>query len=242
MPDASPDCLTLRRPIDGLTYVFRRQAEGVFARDDQPALTLRHHPVLGWSMHDPQTGELTGRPWDEAQRHAPGQPAEGVWVSRKGARSYVYDLTHGKPVLPDSARVRAAWPGDLAAIVAFDEFNGDRAAEIAATTCLVALDEAGRVAGYASWTDRGLLGQPFLACLCVRPDARRQGHATALLQAAQQRARGRWLLSSTEDWCTAMQTLFERLGWQRCGALEGINRDGSQEWFYRVAIEAPGPT
>jgi GNAT superfamily N-acetyltransferase len=242
MPDTPVDCLTLRRPLDGLTYLFRRQADGAFVRDDQPTLSIRHHPGLGWTMHDPQTGALTGRPWDETQRHAPGQPAEGVWVSRKGAKSHVYELTHGAPPAPDGGRVRAAWAGDLAAIAAFDEFNGERAAEVAAASCLVALDAAGQVAGYASWTSRGLLGQPFLATLCVRPDARRQGHASALLQAVPQRAPGRWLLSSTEDWCTPMQTLFERLGWQRCGALEGINRDGSPEWFYRVAITAPGST
>lgn len=59
-----------------------------------------------------------------------------------------------------------------------------------------------------------------------------------MVQAVQSHARGRGPLSSTEDWCAPMQTLFERLGWQRCGALEGIKRDVSVERFYRVAITA----
>lgn len=238
-PAATTACLTLRRPLDGLVYRFRRLDPDTFAREDRPELTLRRHPTLGWSMHDPLSGELTGRPWDDAQRHAPVTPAPGVWVSRLGAKSHVYELTHGEPPPGGRERIRRAQPGDLAAIAAFDAFNGDRAAEVAAATCLVALDGTDQVVGYASWAPRGLLGQPFLQSLCVRPEARRQGLATALLQAVQQQARGRWLLSSTEDWCAPMQTLFERQGWERCGALLGINRDGSAEWFYRVALADP---
>lgn len=236
--DASTDWAALRRPLDGLAYVFRRVAPDGFARDDRPALTIHHHPTHGWSMQDPQTGELMGRPWDETQRHAPGAPAEGFWVTRKGPKSHVYALTHGEPQPPSGERVRPAWPSDLAAIAAFDEFRGDRAEAVAAANCLVALDATSAMAGYAAWSTHGLLGQPFLAYLCVRPDARRQGLATALLQVVHQHARGRWLRSSSEDWCAPMQTLFERLGWQHCGGLQEVNRDGSVEWFYRVAIEA----
>ena len=135
-------------------------------------------------------------------------------------------------------QVRPATPEDLDALAGFDEFNGSRAAEVAHGGCLVAVD-GGRVVGYASVEPRGLLGQPVLSYLCVHPDFRGQGRATALVRAVQRVARGRVLVSSTEDWCTQTQRIFERLGWRRIGQLSGINKDGSAEVFFATDLGKP---
>jgi GNAT superfamily N-acetyltransferase len=132
-------------------------------------------------------------------------------------------------------QVRLATPPDLQAIECFDEFGGSRPQEIAAGTCLVAT-HAEVVIGYASHEPRGLLGQPLLAYLCVRPEFRRQGAATALVRAVQSTAKGRMLISSTEDWCVGTQHIFERLGWRRIGHICEVNKDGSTELFYAISL------
>lgn len=132
-------------------------------------------------------------------------------------------------------QVRPATPPDLQAIECFDEFGGSRLQEIAAGTCLVAT-HAEVVIGYASHEPRGLLGQPLLAYLCVHPEFRRQGAATALVRAVQSTAKGRMLISSTEDWCVGTQYIFERLGWRRIGHICEVNKDGSTELFYAISL------
>jgi GNAT superfamily N-acetyltransferase len=136
-----------------------------------------------------------------------------------------------------SFHVRNATPGDLEAVERFDEFGGSRQQEIAAGTCLVA-GNAQIIIGYASYEPRGLLGQPLLSYLCVHPEFRRQGVATALVKAVQSVAKGRKLISSTEDWCVGTQRIFERLGWKRIGQVSEVNKDGSTEWFYAISIGA----
>ncbi len=134
-------------------------------------------------------------------------------------------------------QVRLATQSDLGAVERFDEFGGSRQQEITSGTCLIAENE-GMVIGYASYEPRGLLGQPLLAYLCVRPDFRRQGAATALVMAVQSAAKGRKLISSTEDWCVGTQRIFERLGWSRIGQISEVNKDGSTEWFYAISLGA----
>lgn len=134
-----------------------------------------------------------------------------------------------------SFHVRLATASDLPSIERFDEFGGSREQEVAAGNCLVATD-ADVVIGYASHQPRGLLGQPLLAYLCVHPGSRRQGVATALVRAVQSVAKGRTLISSTEDWCVGTQRIFERLGWHRIGQISEVNKDGSTELFYAIGL------
>lgn len=79
----------LRRQSDDLVYRFDRDGDG-FVRADAPH-RIEKHPTHGWiAWSDPEG--ITGRPWA-----GPGHgdaPPEGVWVSRKGPKSYVYDLVH----------------------------------------------------------------------------------------------------------------------------------------------------
>jgi HAD superfamily hydrolase (TIGR01509 family) len=122
---------------------------------------------------------------------------------------------------PMSFQIRPALSTDLEAIERFDEFGGSREQEISDGTCLVATHQE-VVIGYASYAPRGLLGQPLLGYLCVCPEFRRRGAATALVQAVQSVVQGRRLISSTEDWCVGTQRIFERLGWT--------------EWFYAIDL------
>ena len=87
----------LRRQSDDLIYTFRRQErEGrpAYQRQDQDYwMTFR--PGLGWVAWDEPSQSCMGRPWDTQPE---GQdevfPPEGVWVSRKGPKSHVYELVY----------------------------------------------------------------------------------------------------------------------------------------------------
>ena len=95
---AQVETFELRRAIDDLVYVFRRtqgKADEVrFARLDREDLCIEYDRELGWVARDPESNEITGRPWSDEHRHNPGQPAQGEWVSKKGVKSYVYELRY----------------------------------------------------------------------------------------------------------------------------------------------------
>lgn len=82
----------LRRQGSAVDYRFHR-AGSDFLRDDAPHRIICD-PDHGWIAWDDDHG-ITGRPW-AGNAHGDAPP-EGVWVSRKGAKSYVYDLVHLHP-------------------------------------------------------------------------------------------------------------------------------------------------
>ncbi|MEM8632386.1 MAG: hypothetical protein AAGF74_14210 [Pseudomonadota bacterium] len=88
-------CLTfeLRRQTDGLVYRFDRQPDGSFKRQDGDFFILRH-PRHGWIAGDVGSDEIFGRPWSVLPSDQGDAPPEGIWVSRKDAKSYVYDLVY----------------------------------------------------------------------------------------------------------------------------------------------------
>jgi hypothetical protein len=80
------------RRVDGLTYEFVHDGEAhgfpSFKRVDLD-IWCRRLPDFGWVVCN-RAGAVSSRPFDN-----PGHgdlPPEGVWVSFKGDRSYVYDL------------------------------------------------------------------------------------------------------------------------------------------------------
>jgi hypothetical protein len=84
------------RRIDGLTYEFRRADTAPGGRPSyrrvDAELFCRRDPEFGWCIVDSE-GLVSSRPFDD-----PGLgelPPEGVWVSRKGDASFVYDLRVG---------------------------------------------------------------------------------------------------------------------------------------------------
>jgi hypothetical protein len=63
-----------------------------WVRDDQ-AVLIRFVVQLGWAACDAVTGEVTGVPWAvPLADQSPDQPPQGAWVSRKGDKSYLYEL------------------------------------------------------------------------------------------------------------------------------------------------------
>ncbi|PXX70954.1 hypothetical protein DFR70_101375 [Nocardia tenerifensis] len=84
------------RCVDGLTYEFVREGDAhgfpAYKRVDRD-IWCRRLPDFGWVVCL-ESGQVSARPFDDAGQGA--VPPEGVWVSRKGDRSYVYELTHGE--------------------------------------------------------------------------------------------------------------------------------------------------
>lgn len=88
----------LRRLSDDLVYLFTREqrADGLsgFKRSDQDLWIVRK-PDLGWVAWDDSSGMVTGRPWNVLPAdQLINAPPEGEWVSKKGIKSYVYNLVH----------------------------------------------------------------------------------------------------------------------------------------------------
>lgn len=80
------------RHVDGLTYEFVHDGtEHGFPSYKRVDLDIwcRRLPAFGWAVCDADGG-VSSRPFDDAG--VGDLPPEGVWVSRKGDRSYVYDL------------------------------------------------------------------------------------------------------------------------------------------------------
>ncbi|KAK5044879.1 hypothetical protein LTR84_010417 [Exophiala bonariae] len=94
---------SLKRLIDGLEYRFTlRSGHGkasVFARDDN-VVEIVYHQMYGWTTWQESQGHgeptLTGRVWEVLPQDQGDFPTEGIWVSRKGPKSYVYTLEYQK--------------------------------------------------------------------------------------------------------------------------------------------------
>ena len=80
------------RRVDGLTYDFVRDGDAYgfpsYRRVDLD-LWCRRLPNFGWAVCT-SSGEVSSRPFGDL---GDGDfPPEGIWVSRKGDRSCVYEL------------------------------------------------------------------------------------------------------------------------------------------------------
>ena len=87
----------LHRLSDGLVYEFMRvtRPDGSvgYQRQDQD-LWITFRPYLGWVAYDEAINEITGRSWNTLPCEQGDHPPEGEWVSKKGVKSYVYDLRY----------------------------------------------------------------------------------------------------------------------------------------------------
>lgn len=83
----------LHRLSDGHVYRFERVSAHSFARLDNPEMRISWEGPWGWLARLPQSGEIAGRPWEILPEHQQiARPPRGIWISRKGVRSHVYDL------------------------------------------------------------------------------------------------------------------------------------------------------
>jgi hypothetical protein len=94
---ADREWFQLRRQSDDLIYTFRRRplvgGGEAYQRQDQD-LWITCRPGLGWVAWDEASQSCTGRPWDTPPHEQGDCPPEGTWVSRKGSKSYVYELVY----------------------------------------------------------------------------------------------------------------------------------------------------
>ena len=82
--------------IDALTYTFHHTSgtgkSSIYTRSDNADVKIVFDAKFGWSTWNEETGSLTGRVWDVVQEEQRNEPTEGVWVSRKRSKSYVYQM------------------------------------------------------------------------------------------------------------------------------------------------------
>jgi hypothetical protein len=87
----------LRRQSDDLVYSFvrarRPDGSSGFKRADGDYWIV-WKPDWGWVAWDEPSHSCMGRPWNVLPAQQGPAPPEGDWVSRKGAKSYVYSLVH----------------------------------------------------------------------------------------------------------------------------------------------------
>lgn len=88
--------IEMRRLSDGAVYRFlpavaAEDGAPRYKRADKDIWILRQSD-FGWVVWDGEEKALMGRPWEIALADQGETPPEGVWVSRKGANSFVYQL------------------------------------------------------------------------------------------------------------------------------------------------------
>ena len=92
----------LRRMSDDLVYQFDLDqlpnGDGGYKRRDQD-LWIVFKPDWGWVAYDEDSGTVMGRPWHVLPHQQGDHPPEGEWVSKKGVKSYVYELKYMDPQL-----------------------------------------------------------------------------------------------------------------------------------------------
>ena len=126
--------------------------------------------------------------------------------------------------------IRAAEPRDVAPLMSFDLFCGDRVSEVVDRRMLVA-EEGDTLAGYIAWQHGGCIGKDYVNKLVVREDCRRQGIATKLLNGLSATLHGRVFISAGSSNGAAI-ALLEANGWQRAGEITGLHCDGEAEAFF----------
>ena len=131
--------------------------------------------------------------------------------------------------------IRYGTKEDLNQIEAFDIFGGKREQEILSKRLKVYILD-NKVVGYISIIENScLFGHPLISFLCVHPQYRSQGIASALLLDIEQKYIDCKLFISTESNNSIMLNLVKKRGYTLSGSLSGLNEDGSDEvYFYKT--------
>jgi ribosomal protein S18 acetylase RimI-like enzyme len=131
---------------------------------------------------------------------------------------------------------RRAVEGDLAALVECDpiaQANESRRESLAkwlSQGAVLVSPVQGDVAGFLV-LEHGVFGHGFVALVCVRAAARRQGHALRLLRAAEGQCHTAKLFTSANASNLGAQALFARAGFVRSGTIENLD-PGDPELVY----------
>ena len=83
----------------------------------------------------------------------------------------------------------------------------------------------------------GFHDSEYITFLSVQPDFRRRGIGTTLIQEIEKISRFNRILISTEEWNIPMLNLLAKLGFSKCGSIDRLNADGSQELFFIKPID-----
>jgi hypothetical protein len=87
----------LRRQSDELVYTFvwteRADHPAGYKRQDGD-YWITKRADWGWTAWDDGSDLCTGRPWHVLPQDQGDHPPEGLWVSQKGTKSYVYLLVY----------------------------------------------------------------------------------------------------------------------------------------------------
>jgi len=138
--------------------------------------------------------------------------------------------------------IRKAQPCDLAAILTFKTFAGDRSREVEEGRLFVSLD-GDCLNGWATMAAYTLIGRPYVEFLATHPKHRRQGVATRLLEHLELLHRGQRLFISTEDYNAPMLSLLTKRRYTPAGKISGgANQDGADELYFYKDIAAQSRT
>ncbi len=127
-------------------------------------------------------------------------------------------------------RVERTTEDDLADVIAIDPARAEYlTSAIQKRECYI-VREGWDLLGFAVLT-RGFFDQYFIELLIVRPDRRRQGAATALMQHVEQIVPAEKLFTSTNQSNAPMRALCEKLGFVQSGWIDNLD-EGDPEIIY----------
>ena len=88
----------MRRVSDDVIYHFDFNGsyndKPRYRREDNKDVAVSFDLKWGWVVTDAHGSEIMGRPWSVHFDDQKDHPPEGDWVSKKGPKSYVYELRY----------------------------------------------------------------------------------------------------------------------------------------------------
>ncbi len=140
-------------------------------------------------------------------------------------------------------QVRRANRDDLAAMAACDPLAATRRGwleeSLDQARCLVAEGPEG-IRGFLV-VELRFFGHAFISLLAVHPQARRQGHALALLEAAEAHCHTPKLFTSTNVSNSAARALFRRAGFEPSGSITNLDEGDDELVYYKPCGSPPPP-
>ena len=129
-------------------------------------------------------------------------------------------------------QVRRASLDEVNRIGEFDVFTGDRRVDHWRGELLVCVDEDDTLLGFVTYSSSLFYNRPFIGFLLVREGHRRRGVAAALVRRVLEIYDGLDVWISTEEPNEPAIQLFEKLGFERKGRVEGLDHATSVELFF----------